>query len=381
MIIAKDDIKISKNDNNIMLDKQIIHATKILQQSGLVAFPTETVYGLGANAEDSEAIKKVFAAKGRPSNHPLIVHIASIDKLNFWARDVSEDSLMLAKHFWPGPLTLILPKQEHVHLEITGGQDTVAVRVPQHPITLALLRNFNGLVGPSANKYGHVSPTQASHVMDDLKYQLDYVLDGGSCAIGYESTIVDCSSKDQDIRILRQGKIQARDIERVLGKPILKSAVDIGRVNSGYNGSSNVQTVIVPGSMPSHYAPSKPLLLVTESNIVSMLTALHKQNKTCAVLSCTAKPKEYSNSTNIYWHEISKQVEIFGQTLYAQLRELDKLEIDCMLVMKPLVNHNYKFEEHSLWSPILDRLERASFNGRKFMLENNLLNIDNISIN
>ena len=205
------------SDSSLQSSAVINEAVQTLRDGGLVAFPTETVYGLGADAKNAEAIKKIFTAKGRPSNHPLIVHLAAPDRfdqaqvdwvpiLANWARDVSEEALKLINAFWPGPLTLVFKKDKSVLTDLTGGQDTVAIRAPSHPIAQELLRKFKGgVVAPSANRFGKVSPTSASDVRHEFEGMLDLmILDGGDCEVGIESTIIDLSSGDKAI-LLRQG--------------------------------------------------------------------------------------------------------------------------------------------------------------------------------
>ncbi len=194
--------------------QQLQHAAELLSIGKLVAFPTETVYGVGADATNEAAIKQIFLAKGRPNDRPLTVHISSIEKISVWAREVPAYALLLAKHFWPGPLTLVLPKQKTVSDIITGGLDTVGIRIPKHPLTLALLKQFSGIVGPSANQYTHKSPTTAQQVQENLGDKIDCILDGGPCTIGIESTVVSCIS-DQ-YKILRHGAISNEEIEKTL---------------------------------------------------------------------------------------------------------------------------------------------------------------------
>jgi len=196
---------------------QIEKAAALLRQGELVAFPTETVYGLGADASNPEAVAKIFAAKGRPADHPLIVHIPGVEHLDRWAREIPETAFASAKAFWPGPLTLILKRQPNVPDAVTGGQDTVGIRVPGHPLALELLKAFDGgVAAPSANRFGHVSPTTAQHVHDELGSAVAMVLDGGPCRVGIESTIVNLTGPQS--RILRPGMISAADLGRVLGR-------------------------------------------------------------------------------------------------------------------------------------------------------------------
>ncbi|MBS2001864.1 MAG: threonylcarbamoyl-AMP synthase, partial [Cyanobacteria bacterium SZAS LIN-5] len=184
----------------------IEHAVRLLQSGELVAFPTETVYGLGADASNPAAVARLYAAKGRPTNHPVIVHLADSNQLSKWASSVPFAAIQLAEKFWPGPLTLILPKADHVLDEITGGQKSVGLRVPAHPLALELLKAFGGgIIAPSANKFGRLSPTRAEDVRAEFKDEVSLVLDGGPCAVGIESTIVDLS-REQPM-ILRPGMI------------------------------------------------------------------------------------------------------------------------------------------------------------------------------
>jgi len=200
----------------ILANKAAIeHAALLLRQGLLVAFPTETVYGLGADASNPEAVRKIFQAKGRPADHPLIVHISSVDSLNDWAVNIPDAAKKLAAHFWPGPLALILNKKPDVPLEVTGGQETVGLRMPDHPVALSLLKAFGGgIAAPSANRFCRISPTQAAHVEEELGDAVDLILDGGSCQVGVESTIIDLSGKQP--KLLRLGHITQKDIEAVL---------------------------------------------------------------------------------------------------------------------------------------------------------------------
>lgn len=218
-------------------------ALAVLRGGGLVAIPTETVYGLAADASNEEAVRSIFAAKGRPVDHPLIVHVASSMQLGDWASEIPPSAVVLAESCWPGPLTVIVPRARHVLDVVTGGRDTVGVRVPAHPLTTELLTRFGGgLAAPSANRFGHVSPTTAQHVIDDLGDSVDLVLDGGSCPIGVESTIVDCTA--DPVQILRPGGITEEQIRRLLGS--LAAASGPSRTS---------------GMLAAHYAPRCRVLL------------------------------------------------------------------------------------------------------------------------
>ncbi len=219
-------------------------ALEVLRNGGLVAIPTETVYGLAADAANARAVARVFEVKGRPADHPLIVHVAAPEQLVDWARDITPQAARLAATSWPGPLTLLVRKADHVLSVVTGGRDTVGVRVPAHPLTTELLTRFGGgLAAPSANVFGRVSPTTAEHVRADLGDLVDYVLDGGPCQVGVESTIVDCTVDPP--QILRPGAISAEDITQLLGAKL--AMVD---------GPSRA-----PGMLAAHYSPRARVLL------------------------------------------------------------------------------------------------------------------------
>jgi L-threonylcarbamoyladenylate synthase len=231
----------------------MLDAAAHLKAGDLVAFPTETVYGLGADASNSRAVARIYSVKGRPSDHPLIVHIASIERMGDWASDVPEYAIALGRSFWPGPMTLILKRSELAGDFITGAQDSVGVRVPDHVVALALLEAFEraggkGVAAPSANRFGHVSPTTATAVIEELGNYLsqdDLVLDGGACDVGVESTIIDCTG--QLPRVLRPGAISVAMIEKSTGVKALSSE---GR-----------ESIRVSGSLESHYAPAAKILL------------------------------------------------------------------------------------------------------------------------
>ncbi|MBX9770424.1 MAG: threonylcarbamoyl-AMP synthase, partial [Candidatus Obscuribacterales bacterium] len=232
------------------LDRSLIESgARALRQGLLVAFPTETVYGLGADAESLIALKRLYEVKGRPDNHPVIVHIHCLDQLDDYAEHVQAGARALADRFWPGPLTLILPKSNRVPMQVTGGQNTVGLRIPNHPVALALLKAFGGgVAAPSANRFGRISPTTAKDVSTEFGSDLVFVLEGGVCQVGIESTIVDFSG---DVpRLLRPGMILPQDIRDV-----------VGRLAVGPSSVSRSQTR-APGGLSSHYAPRTPLELV-----------------------------------------------------------------------------------------------------------------------
>src|SRR6478752_6837118 len=219
-------------------------AVEILGAGGLVALPTETVYGLAADATKDDAVRRIYAVKGRPAGHPLIVHVADVDRLPRWASRVPDAAALLAEACWPGPLTVIVPAATSVSRVVTGGRDTVGVRVPAHPLALAVLERMDGVAAPSANRFGRVSPTSAAHVVADLGDDVDYVLDGGPSPVGVESTIVDTTTDPP--QVLRPGGIADEEVARLLGAPLGEAS-----------GPSRA-----PGMLAGHYAPSAPVLLV-----------------------------------------------------------------------------------------------------------------------
>src|SRR5215510_2068205 len=220
--------------------KELENAVTALRDGELVAFPTETVYGLGANAQNPAAVRRIFELKERPADHPVIVHLDNPKYLHRWAGQVPENAQKLAARFWPGPLTMVLPRSENVHDVVTGGQDTVAIRVPSHPMAQQLLTAFGGgIAAPSANRYGKLSPTRAEHVRDELGDAVKIILDGGECQIGLESTIV--AVEGSNVRLLRPGAVTAGQIRSVIGELLI---------------GANLESPRVPGSTASHYAPT-----------------------------------------------------------------------------------------------------------------------------
>ena len=287
-------------------------AAKHLIAGDLVAFPTETVYGLGADASNSSAVARIYSVKGRPNNHPLIVHIASRDRLGDWASEVPEYAIALARSFWPGPMTLVLKRSELAGDFVTGGQDTVGVRVPDHVVALALLEAFEkaggkGVAAPSANRFGHVSPTTAAAVVEELADYLskdDLVLDGGACAVGVESTIIDCTGLLP--RVLRPGAITTAMIEIVTGLKALN-----------IDGQDEIR---VSGSLENHYAPAAKVLLC-EVPIAGQGFIAHKNIETPRGVIRLASPGDD---------------EEFAQILYSALREADAQGLSEVVVVQPI---------------------------------------------
>lgn len=326
--------------------QEISHAVTLLRAGELVAFPTETVYGLGADASNPVAVAKIFVAKGRPADHPLIVHLADATALDAWARGVPQAARQLAAAFWPGPLTMILQRQSQVLDAVTGGQETVGLRVPNHPVALALLRAFSaaqgvaaGLAAPSANRYGRISPTRAAHVRSELGACVQLVLDGGDCTVGIESTIVDLSSGVP--RVLRPGAITADDIARVLGKTPLT-----GNHAAGDAGATIPR---VAGSGMAHYAPHTPLRLVAGEQLQGDVDAALASGQRVTVL---ARSNAVRVAPNLHWHAAARDAATYAHDLYALLRELDADDTDLILVEAlPMTDD---------WLAVADRLQRAA---------------------
>jgi L-threonylcarbamoyladenylate synthase len=337
----------------------IEEAVKTLQAGDLVAFPTETVYGLGADAKNPEAIKKIFSAKGRPSNHPLIVHIAAPEKssesntdwtdvLSPWVRDLSEDALKLIHTFWPGPLTLVFKKDNSVLFELTGGQNTVAIRSPAHPIAQELLHHFQGgVVAPSANRFGKVSPTRAADVRSEFQ-EIPHlkILDGGDCDVGIESTIIDFSSGDQPV-LLRPGFITPTDI-------FLKTGVRVSVPGQCAEVERASNLPRVSGSLRAHYAPSTALRLYSPDRIVDTLSEYPdiKSHVTAVVWdSDSALSEQIPSSIELQEIPVPMDSKTFAATLYRLLRDLDKQNWDLILFPEPPIGEE--------WDGIRDRLQRA----------------------
>lgn len=311
----------------------ITYAATQLKAGELVAFPTETVYGLGADAVNVNAVRKIFAAKGRPADHPLIVHVADAAQLANWARDVPPFAHALARKFWPGPLTLVLKRSANVPDAVTGGQDTVAIRVPSHPVAQQLLREFGGgVAAPSANRFGHVSATTAAHVREEFGDSVACVLDGGAADVGIESTIIDCS-RDQPV-LLRPGWITPQQLEAVLGAPLAAPDKNAPRVS---------------GTLEKHYAPQTPVMLMEGDLINELAHSLTRQGKRVAVLARTALRPVIEG---LIWIAAPADAAGYAHDLYANLRELDHAGCDAILVEQP--------PDATEWMAIRDRLKRAA---------------------
>lgn len=322
-------------------EKAIEKAVAVLREGGLVAMPTETVYGLAADADNKTAVMKTFAVKGRPTNHPLIVHVADAKALTRWVSSVPREVRLLTDAFWPGPLTLVLPKSDVCGLFVTGGQDSVAVRCPSHPWTNALIRAFagdtgKGLTAPSANTFGAISPTKAQHVADDLgvkpEGRVDYILDGGECGIGVESTIVNLSGVRPEI--LRHGAVTRAMLEEVLGFSVPDAGSDAPRAS---------------GRLKSHYAPATKLELVSKDKIAEVCA-----EQSMLRLAVMAPTDVLETLPDCVKHRfVSPETpEEYAHILYARLHVLDELGCDRIIIAEPPTGPE--------WAAVNDRLGRAA---------------------
>ena len=330
---------------------EIAEAVALLKGGELVAFPTETVYGLGADAANPVAVAKIFAAKGRPADHPLIVHLPSVEHMARWAIDVPDEAERLAAAFWPGPLTLILKRRANVPDAVTGGQDTVGLRVPNHPLALELLAAFDGgIAAPSANRFGRISPTTAAHVREELGSRVPLILDGGACPVGIESTILDLS-RGKPV-LLRPGTIGAADIARVIGRAPEMAAPHVdeprGDEKETPRGEGN-ETPRVSGSLEAHYAPRTPLQLVSSDGLLFALRDALVAGERVAVLAPTAQAISHDL---VAWRQVPADPAGCAHDLYASLRELDALDCARILVQKPPAGE--------AWLAVNDRLQRAA---------------------
>jgi L-threonylcarbamoyladenylate synthase len=313
--------------------EDIDRAVEALRAGEVVVFPTETVYGLGADATNPDAIRRIFELKGRPATHPLIVHIDSPRALDRWALNVPESARLLAQRFWPGPLTIVLRRAPAVDPAITGGQDTVAVRVPAHPVAQQLLRAFgSGLAAPSANRYGHVSPTRADHVREEFGDALPIVLDGGDCKFGLESTIVSCV--DDVPRVLRPGAITLSQIRAVV--PAAEGAPEAGAPR-------------VPGSDAKHYAPRTPVSIVNSRKLEEVVAQTTAEHEKVAVLA--TRPPRLANKF-MTWINAGRRAELYARELYVNLRVLDKSGAREIFVEE--------IPAGEAWDAVRDRLRRAA---------------------
>ena len=310
---------------------EIEKAVETLRAGDLVVFPTETVYGLGANASNPAAVRKIFEVKGRPADHPVIVHIDDQRYLHRWVSQMPPQAERLAAMFWPGPLTLILPKGETVNDIVTGGQQSIGIRIPSHPMAQQLLTAFGGgIAAPSANRYGRLSPTKPEHVRDELGDAVHMMLDGGDSPIGLESTIVSCL--DGEVRLLRPGFITRSQIHQVVGE--LTAGGEAPRV---------------PGDRVQHYAPSTPLEIVPWDALEARAGEILARDEKVAVLAM--RPPLHTRR-HMTWINAGKKPDAYAHNLYNNLRTLDRAQCVRILVQE--------LPQDERWAAILDRLERAS---------------------
>ncbi|NUT04054.1 MAG: threonylcarbamoyl-AMP synthase [Hamadaea sp.] len=312
----------------------IEQAVQVLRTGGLVALPTETVYGLGADAANPAAVERIFTVKGRPPSHPLIVHLAGLEQLDAWATQIPAQAWQLAERFWPGPLTLVLRRAARVPLEVTGGLDTVAVRVPDHPMALQLLTAFaGGVAAPSANRFGSVSPTTAAHVRAELGDAVDVILDGGPCQVGVESTIVDATSPA--MAVLRPGGLTREDLETAVGHQLHVPA------------ASHVR---VPGQHPSHYAPRARVVLAEPDDLIAQAYATQQKGQRVGVLLPPQLADAVVNAHAVV--AVPETLAAYAQGLYGFLRDLDRAGCEVILACLPV--------EEGLGLAIANRLRRAA---------------------
>jgi L-threonylcarbamoyladenylate synthase len=333
------------------LDPEIIQeAAALIRRGELVAFPTETVYGLGADALLPEGARRIYAAKGRPSDNPLIVHICEFEALKKIAADLPPEAALLAEAFWPGPLTMIFCKSECVPYETTGGMDTVAVRMPSHPVAAALIRESGGYIAaPSANTSGRPSPTLAEHVYEDLQGRIPLILDGGAVGIGLESTIVDLS--EEVPMILRPGYITKEMLEQVIGTV---------RNDPGFIGSDSKIRPKAPGMKYRHYAPKARMVLVSgpvdlaADKIRELAEKSCRKGERCGIL-CTDETKDlYEKMDQAVIKSIGQRQneETIAHNLYGILREFDQADVDCI--------YSESFPEDGIGAAIMNRMLKAA---------------------
>jgi len=319
--------------------RDIAGAAAALANGDLVAFPTETVYGLGADAENPAAVAKIYAAKGRPQDHPVIVHVAPGADIDYWTTDVPDEARQLVQAFWPGPLTLILKRNAHIPDAVSGGQDTVGIRCPSHPVAMQLLQAFKGgkggVAAPSANKFGNVSPTTAQHVRDEFgdDPRLAAILDGGSSQVGIESTILDMSRlATHGPVLLRPGHISAQEIAGVIGSTPRQPDQAAPRAS---------------GTLESHYAPKAPVALLPTSDIEKTLAELKLRGRSAALIHYTPFALTQANVA------LPAEPKGYAYGVYAALRAMDQEQVELILVEAPPAD--------DAWLGVNDRLRRAAF--------------------
>ena len=319
-------------------DNEVIsRAAEVLRRGGLVAFPTETVYGLGADALNPEAVKKIFVAKGRPLDNPIIVHVAALEDLSVLTDDVVPESIPLMKRYWPGPLTLIFKKSDRVPAPVTGGQDTVAVRMPRNNIALALIRALgHPIAAPSANLSGHPSTTTGRHVFQDLDGKIDLILDGGPVEVGLESTVLDISRRPPVI--LRPGAITPEELEPLIGEVII-----------GTGGKALRRS---PGTSYRHYSPRARVTLVEEANPEAMTRLVEQRTRKGSKVGVVAHHAPSPQNNRVVVRLMPQELKAYARQMFAIMRELDELGVDEIIIEK--------VEEKGMGVAIMDRLRRAA---------------------
>lgn len=339
----------SGSEESKLMMEAVEAAAHRLVEGELVAFPTETVYGLGADAENPDAVARIYAAKGRPSNHPVIVHVAPDADLAYWARNIPDEARALVKAFWPGPLTLILPRAANIPAAVSGGQDSIGLRCPSHPVAQALLRRFaelkggqGGVAAPSANKFGQVSPTLATHVRDEFPELVEAgmpVLEGGPAEVGIESTIVDLSRLEEGVGpvLLRPGHITVEAMQAVLGVRPARPDAAAPRVS---------------GSLKAHYAPRTPLRLVPRSELEAVLADVTAEGRKAVAVVFEPSLAGEVKLPDVSWQVCASDPADYARRLYALLRELDEGGYDCIVMEQPPAT--------AAWQAVNDRLGRAA---------------------
>jgi L-threonylcarbamoyladenylate synthase len=324
--------------------ERIEEAAALLDGGQLVAFPTETVYGLGGDAQDPAAVARIYAAKGRPSNHPVIVHLGPNGDPQYWVEALPPDAKRLIDAFWPGPLTLILKRAAHIPAAVSGGQDTVGLRAPSHPVAQALLDAFDarrsghgGVAAPSANRFGHVSPTTAQHVREEFGESV-YVLDGGACEVGIESTILDLSRGFA--ALLRPGRVTPVEIADVLGvAPRLPDGGDATAPRAS-------------GTLKAHYAPRTPLTLAAFDMLQPLLEDAARAGARVALVARTSSAGAWADAGGVHFVAAPEDPHVYARELYGLLRALDRADVTRILVEK--------LPETAAWIAVNDRLGRAA---------------------
>lgn len=336
--------KVDKNVDNLENNPQVVDAAHFLQENEVVALPTETVYGLGGNAESDVAVEKIFAAKGRPSDNPLIIHIAEQMQLTAFVADIPKKAEILMERFWPGPLTIIFKKKDGVLSDkATAGLETVAVRMPDHPVALALLKKCQlPIAAPSANSSGKPSPTNAQHVMEDLNGKIAGVLDGGSTGVGVESTVLDCT--EEIPVILRPGGVTKEQLENVIGEVLLDRAL-----------IDEASKPKAPGMKYQHYAPNAPLYLVngSESFLQNLIEEKQRDGLRVGVLATEESVEDYHADVSIACGNRS-ELESVATALYETLRAFNQEKVDIIF--------SEMFPNNGVGHAIMNRLQKAAGN-------------------